>query len=154
MKYKLATTLLVVAGLVVATFSATTTPAAPAAPTRARRRHLSRQRLSRVDTKSPPCNNDDVVLQWNEQLLRHDPRVPGRHGPDHHLPGARRARTPPSTTPGRPTIRRKVTLPNGNSEQPANDANKSKAISYAAYRTLVDLFPYRQQVFDHRCIRL
>jgi hypothetical protein len=65
MKKRLATTLLLVGALVVATFSvSTTTPSAKAAdppwPVKG---------CPEDANKPPPCNDDDVVLLWNEQLL-------------------------------------------------------------------------------------
>lgn len=151
MKYKLATTLLVVAGLVVATFSAaTTTPAALAAkPTTTTAPPVSTFPVNGCpedETKNPPCNDDDVVLLWNEQLLATIRANPGGTGPtvSSRALGVLHTAIYDAWSAYDPA---KATLPNGNTEQPANDADKSKAISFAAYKTLVDLFPYRQQVF-------
>ena len=151
MKYKLATILLVVAGLVVATFSVTTTtPAALAAkPTTTTAPPASTFPVNgcpESETKNPPCNGDDVVLLWNEQLLATIRANPGGTGPTGSSRGLGVLHTAiyDAWSAYDPA---KATLPNGNTEQPANDADKSKAISFAAYTTLVDLFPYRQQVF-------
>jgi hypothetical protein len=153
MKYKLVTTLLVVAGLVVATFSAATTTARPAraaagdfpidgCPTSS----------DPMAPKKPPCAGDDVVLKWNEQLLetiRQDPPGTGPTVSSRAL-GVLHTAIYDAWSAYDPA---KATLENGNTPQPlspdpaVNDANKSKAISFAAYKTLVDLFPYRQSVY-------
>jgi PAP2 superfamily len=146
MKYKLATTLLVVAALVVATFSAATTTARPA---------LAEDNFpidgcppGSIATK-PPCDGDDVVLKWNEQLLetiRQDPSGTGPTVSSRALGVVHTAIYDAWSA----YDSAKATLPNGNTEQPASevsDANKSKAISFAAYETLVDLFPYREPVY-------
>jgi hypothetical protein len=140
MKYKLATTLLVVAALVVATLSATTTRPARAADT------FPVNGCPEDITKNPPCNGDDVVLLWNEQLLATIRANPAGTGPTvtSRALGVLHTAIYDAWSAYDPA---KATLPNGNTEQPANDADKSKAISFAAYKTLVDLFPYRQQVF-------
>jgi hypothetical protein len=99
----------------------------------------------------PPSANDNVVLQWDEELLQAVRALPP--GPtitaraiamlhtaifdawaayDPKATGTRLGRTlrrPP----------REYTL-----------ANKSKAISFAAYKTLVDLFPARKFDFDEQ----
>ena len=146
MKYRLVTSLLVVAGLVVATFSAATTTARPA---------LAEDNFpidgcpaGSIATK-PPCDGDDVVLKWNEQLLETIRKDPPGTGPtiSSRAFGVVHTAMYDAWSAYDPA---KATLPNGNTEQPAtavNDANKSKAISFAAYNTLVDLFPYRQSVY-------
>jgi hypothetical protein len=146
MKYRLVTSLLVVAGLVVATFSAATATARPA---------LAEDNFpidgcpaGSIATK-PPCDGDDVVLKWNEQLLETIRKDPPGTGPtiSSRAFGVVHTAMYDAWSAYDPA---KATLPNGNTEQPAtavNDANKSKAISFAAYNTLVDLFPYRQSVY-------
>jgi hypothetical protein len=146
MKYKLATTLLVVAALVVATFSAATTTARPA---------LAEDTFpidgcppGSVATK-PPCDGDDVVLKWNEKLLETIRLDPPNTGPTitSRAFGVVHTAMYDAWSAYDPA---KATLPNGNTEQPAsavNDDNKSKAISFAAYKTLADLFPWRQSEY-------
>jgi hypothetical protein len=157
MKYKLATTLLLVAALVVVTFSVTTTtPSALAAkPTTTTAPPPSTFPVNgcpELETKNPPCNGDDAVLLWNEQLLATiRANAPGT-GPtiSSRALGVLHTAIYDAWSAYDPA---KATLQNGNTEQPlssdpaVNDADKSKAISFAAYTTLVDLFPYRQQVF-------
>jgi Domain of unknown function (DUF6851) len=92
-----------------------------------------------------PAATDDVVLKWDEQTLaeiratKPAPTVVARHWP---------SSTPPSTTPGPPTTppRSGPGWVGGSLRRPADERTadyKSKAISYAAYRTLLDLFPSR-----------
>jgi PAP2 superfamily len=146
MKYKLVTSLLVVAGLVVATFSATATTARPALAEDSF--PIDGCPAGSVATK-PPCDGDDVVLKWNEQLLETIRKDPPGTGPtvSSRALGVIHTAMYDAWSAYDPA---KATLPNGNTEQPpsaVNDANKSKAISFAAYKTLVDLFPYRESVY-------
>jgi hypothetical protein len=160
MKYKLATTLLVVAALVVATFSAaTTTPPALAAKPTTTTSPPPADSTFPVDgcpsgdpRPAPPCTDDDVILRWNEQLLATIRANPGGTGPTvaSRALGVLHTATYDAWAAYSPA---KATLQNGNTEQalssdPAvNDANKSKAISFAAYKTLVNLFPSRKSTF-------
>jgi hypothetical protein len=141
-KHRLATSLVVVAALVVSTFAALsgTTPAkaAPSGP--------------RWPIKgAEPRDSDNVILKWDEQLLSVIRAYPGKTGPtitaraigilhtatydawayyDATAVDTRQNLRPPPPTPSprRPTSERTV-------------ENKSKAISFAAYRVLTDLFP-------------
>jgi hypothetical protein len=167
MKYKLATTLLVVAGLVVATFSvATTTPPALAAKPTTTTSPPPAASTFPVDgcpagdpRPQPPCTDDDVILRWNEQLLATIRANPGGTGPTiaSRALGVLHTATYDAWAAYSPA---KATRPNGNTEQPlssdptVNDANKSKAISFAAYKTLVDLFPSRQSLYAGQMIAL
>jgi hypothetical protein len=143
MKYKLATTLLVVAALVVATFSAATTTARPAL---AAAGDFPIDGCPENPAQKPPCANDDVVLKWNEQLLQTIRDNPPLTGPtiSSRALGVLHTAMYDAWAAYDPA---KATQPNGNTEQPADEANKSKAISFAAYTTLVDLFPKRQSIF-------
>lgn len=161
MKYKLATTLLVVAGLVVATFSAATTtpPALAAKPTTTTTTSpppadstWNVKGCPENQEQPPPCDGDDVVLRWNEQLLatiRLNPTITGPTVASRAL-GVLHTAIYDAWAAYDPA---KATLQNENTEQPlssdsaVNDANKSKAISFAAYKTLVDLFPKHQADF-------
>jgi hypothetical protein len=145
MKRRLATTLLLVGALVVATFSAsTTTPSAKAAapwPVKG---------CPESATKPPPCNDDDVILLWNEQLLATIRANPGGTGPTvtARALGVLHTATYDAWEAYDPVA--KSTRPNGIPEpQPSSDvaADKAKAISFAAYKTLTDLFPYRRQKY-------
>jgi hypothetical protein len=169
MKYKLVTTLLVVAGLVVATFSAaTTTPRALAATPKPTTTTSPPPTASTFPVDGcpsgdprpgPPCTDDDVILRWNEQLLATIRANPGGTGPTvaSRALGVLHTATYDAWAAYSPA---KATRPNGNTEQPlssdpaVNNSNKSKAISFAAYKTLVDLFPYRQSTYDSQMIAL
>jgi hypothetical protein len=141
-KHRLATSLLVVAALVVSTLAALsgTTPAkaAPSGP--------------RWPIKGyAPRDSDNVILKWDEQLLSVIRAYPGKTGPtitaraigilhtatydawayyDATAVDTRQNLRPPPPTPSprRPASERTL-------------ENKSKAISFAAYRVLTDLFP-------------
>jgi PAP2 superfamily len=138
MKHKLATTLLVVAGLVVATFSAATTTARPA---RAAGPFIV-DGCPEDQTKKPPCANDNVILRWDEQLLSTIRAYPRQTGPTitARALGVLHTATYDAWAAYDPVA--KVTRPDGPAQQQANTLdNKSKAISFAAYRVLNDLFP-------------
>jgi hypothetical protein len=146
MKHKLATILLLVVALVVATFSVSTdftTPPAKAAP-------------NDPDVPPPlfeldqygPRETDNVILKWNEELLQTIRDNPAGTGPTitaraigvlHTATYDAWAHYDPVAVPTR--------RPTGWTRRPAGEhtpENKDKAISFAAYRTLVDLFPGRQ----------
>ena len=146
MKHKLATILLLVVALVVATFSASTitiTPTAKAAP-------------NDPDVPPPlfelnqygPTDNDNAILKWDEELLQTIRANPAATGPTitaraigvlHTATYDAWAAYDPVAVPTR--------RPVGWAPRPAGERtpeNKKKAISFAAYKTLVDLFPGRQ----------
>jgi Domain of unknown function (DUF6851)/VCPO second helical-bundle domain/Vanadium chloroperoxidase N-terminal domain len=155
MKLRLATTLLLVAALVVATFSATvttttgralaakpttttTTTSPPAAET------FPVKGCPEDITKNPPCDGDNVILRWNEQLLSAIRAYPAQTGPTitARALGVLHTATYDAWAAYDPTA--KVTRSDGPTQQLANRntlANKQEAISYAAYRVLNDLFP-------------
>ncbi|HZA81679.1 MAG TPA: hypothetical protein VFC13_09435, partial [Actinomycetes bacterium] len=148
MKHKLAMTLLLVAALVIATLAAFSgaspvlavpppdDPDTPPTP------------WPVDDPRLGPSINDNVILKWNEELLQAVRSSTG-HGPTitARALGFLHTATYDAWEAYHPTA--KSTLANGVPEQrvgkdPAVDqASKSKAISYAAYRVLVDLFPAR-----------
>ena len=143
MKYKLVTSLLVVVGLVVATFSAATTIARPARAADA---------PFIVDScpedpdhlKKPPCDDDNVILRWDEQLLSTIRAYPPQTGPTRaaRALGVLHTATYDAWAAYDPVA--KVTLSDGPDQQAAtsnNEPNKAKAISFAAYRVLNNLFP-------------
>jgi hypothetical protein len=141
MKYKLATTLLVVAGLVVTTFSAATTTARPA---RAATATFPVDGCPEDPNKQPPCNGDDVIVLWNDQLLDTIRAYPAQTGPTitARALGVLHTATYDAWAAYDPTA--KVTRPDGPAQQQATSntlPNKKEAISYAAYRVLNDLFP-------------
>jgi hypothetical protein len=140
MKYKLATTLLVVAALVVATFSAATTTARPA---RAADGTFVVNGCPEDPTKKPPCDGDNKILRWDEQLLSAIRAYPAPTGPTitARALGVLHTATYDAWAAYDPTA--KVTRPDGPRQQTSGNtlANKEAAISYAAARVLNDLFP-------------
>jgi hypothetical protein len=151
MKYKLATTLLVVAGLVVATFSdATTTPPALAAkPTTTTSPPPAASTFPingcpEDPDKPPPCNGDDAVVRWDDQLLDVIRAYPAQTGPTITARAMGVLHTATYDAWAAYDPKANVTRPDGPAQQDASLntlANKSEAISYAAYRVLNDLFP-------------
>jgi vanadium-dependent haloperoxidase-like protein/uncharacterized protein DUF6851 len=140
MKYKLATTLLVVAGLCVATLSVATS----ARPAQAATGAFPVNGCPEDPNKPPPCNDDDAVVLWNDQLLDVIRAYPAQTGPTitARALGVLHTATYDAWAAYDPTA--KVTRPDGPAQQQATRntlANKSEAISYAAYRVLIDLFP-------------
>jgi len=150
MKYKLATTLLVVAALCVATLSAATTSARPAL---AASGTFPINGCPEDPNKPPPCANDDAVVRWNEQLLASIRANPAGTGPTitARALGVVHTATYDAWAAYDPIA--KETRPDGPVQQPVSSnpavvlANKSKAVSFAAYKTLVDLFPARESIF-------
>jgi len=141
MKYKLATTLLVVAGLVVATFSAATTTARPARAADGTF-YVDKCPPGGSATK-PPCDGDSVILKWDEQLLSTIRAYPGRTGPTitARALGVLHTATYDAWAAYEPTA--KGTRLDGPMQQTSGNTlpNKEAAISYAAARVLNDLFP-------------
>jgi PAP2 superfamily len=150
MKHKLATILLLVVALVVATFSVSTnvtTPPAKAAP-------------NDPDVPPPlfelnqygPTENDNKILKWDEELLQTIRDNPAGTGPTitaraigvlHTATYDAWAHYDPVAVPTK--------RPTGWTRRPAPERtpeNKDKAISFAAYKTLVDLFPGRKSDYD------
>jgi membrane-associated phospholipid phosphatase len=104
-----------------------------------------------IDTWGIPKDGDNVVLKWNEQLLATIRANPGGTGPTvaarslgvlntsmYDAWAAYDAVADPTQSP--PGWQRRP-------EEERTQANKETAISFAAYRTLVDLFPYRRSVY-------
>ncbi len=134
MKHKLTTTLLVTAALVVATVAAVTTTARPAL--------AAGGPAWPIDTYGTPRATDNVILKWDEQLLSTIRAYPAQTGPTitARALGVFHTATYDAWAAYDPTA--KGTRPDGPPQQATNDpANKSQAISFAAYRVLVDLFP-------------
>jgi hypothetical protein len=137
MKFRLATTVLLVVGLAMAavSISATTTRTpAKAADTG----------TWPIDTYGAPRASDNAILKWDEQLLSTIRAYPPQTGPTitSRALGVLHTATYDAWAAYDPTA--KVTRPDGPAQQKStlnNPANKTKAISYAAYRTLMDLFP-------------
>ncbi|HWD43223.1 MAG TPA: phosphoesterase [Actinomycetota bacterium] len=137
MKFRLATSLLLVVGLAVAAVSlstTTTTTPAKAADTG----------TWPIDTYGTPRASDNAILKWDEQLLSTIRAYPPQTGPTitSRALGVLHTATYDAWAAYDPTA--KVTRPDGPAQQKSTLNtldNKTKAISYAAYRTLLDLFP-------------
>ena len=148
MKLRLATTLVLAMALVAATFAASTTvtPPAKAAPG-----PWNVKGCPPGDSAlAPPCTGDNVILLWNEELLATIRANPPGTGPTvaARALGVLHTATYDAWEAYDPTA--KSTLPNGIPEPQASSnvaADKAKAISFAAYTTLTDLFPYRRPVY-------
>jgi hypothetical protein len=138
-KHRLVTSVLVVAALVVSTFAALsgTTPAkaAPSGP--------------RWPIKGyAPSNSDNVILRWDEQLLSTIRAYPAETGPTitaraigilHTATYDAWAYYDATAVDTRQNLR---VIPSPRQPAAARTLeNKSKAISFAAYRVLMDLFP-------------
>jgi len=141
MKYKLATAVLAVMAMVVATLTATTVTstgpayAAAAAPV-----------PWPFDTWGTPQPTDDAVLKWDEQLLTAIAAYPKATGPTVASRALGEVHTAMYDAWAAYDPVAKVTQNAGPSQQTTGntDANKTQAVSYAAYRTLTDLFPPAQ----------
>ncbi len=141
MKHKLATILLLVVALVVATFSfsTTTTPSAKAAGG-----SFPVKGCPEDPNKPPPCDGDNRILRWDEQLLSTIRAYPKETGPTitARALGVLHTATYNAWAAYDPVA--KGTRTDGPAQQQANRntlPNKEEAISYAAYRVLNDLFP-------------
>jgi hypothetical protein len=150
-KHKLATTLLVVVGLVAATFSAVSTMAPPA--------KAANGPAWPIDTYGTPRPTDNVIIKWDEQLLNTIRRNPKGTGPTitARALGILHTATYDAWAAYDPVAVGTRLLGNLRVQDATQrtDANKSKAISYAAYRVLTDLFRdstnatyYNQQMAD------
>src|SRR5919112_598105 len=137
MKFRLATTILLVVGLAVAAVSVsatTTTTPAKAADTG----------TWPIDTYGAPRATDNAILKWDEQLLSTIRAYPAQTGPTiaSRALGVLHTATYDAWAAYDPVA--KMTRSDGAKQQPASSntvANKSKAISFAAYKVLSDLFP-------------
>ena len=152
MKHKLGTTLLVVAALIVATVSAVTTTAGPALAANGPGTSWP------IDGYGPNEQTDNVILRWDERLLesiRANPRTTGPTvaaraiGIVHTATYDAWAAYDPVAVDSQLRLKNDLSLrrPAAEGTGTAGLANRSKAISFAAYTVLVDLFPSRQSVF-------
>jgi len=156
MKYKLATTLLVVTAVVLSTL-ASFSAAGPAKAAPPDDPDSPGTPWPVDDPRYNPSINDNVILKWNEELLQAIRANPGATGPTvtARAIGYLHTATYDAWAAYDPVA--KGTLPNGPSQRPAASntlANKSKAISYAAYRVLNELFPWRKADFDAQMAEL
>jgi hypothetical protein len=142
MKYRLVTSLLVV-GLVVATFAATSARTTHPARAAGSIFYVDSCPPGSVATK-PPCDGDNVILRWDEQLLSAIRAYPRQTGPTIAARALGVLHTATYDAWAAYDTTAKVTRPDGPAQQVAskiNEDNKKAAISYAAVRVLNDLFP-------------
>jgi hypothetical protein len=93
----------------------------------------------------PPSTSDNVVLQWDEELLQAVRALPP--GPTVTARAISVLHTAIFDAWAAYDARARGTRLGGSLRRPAAEGtleNKNKAISFAAYKTLVDLFPARQ----------
>jgi hypothetical protein len=149
-KHKLVTTLLVVAALIVTTLATVTTTTRPAKAANGPGTRWP------IDGYGPDEAHDNVILKWDERLLETIRMVPPKT-------------TGPTVTARAIGVLHTATYDAwaaydgsavgtrllGDLRQPESQRtgqlgldNKNKAISYAAYRVLVDLFPSRASDFS------
>ena len=153
-KRRLAAILVVVAATVVATLSSAATTTRPA------------MAAGGPGTSWPivgygPGPGDNVILQWNEELLKYIRANPRATGPTvtaraigvlHTATYDAWAAYDANAVDTRQRLRA-IPSPRRPPEE-HTDENKSEAISYAAYATLVDLFPAGKGDFDARMAAL
>src|ERR1700760_631999 len=138
MKYKLMAVVLAATSMVVATLTATTGQPAQAA--------AADPVTWPINQWGTPQPTDDAVLKWDQQLLTAIEAYPKATGPTvaSRALGVLHTAIYDAWAAYDPVA--KVTQNAGPSQQSTGntDANKTAAISYAAYRTLNDLFPPSQ----------
>jgi hypothetical protein len=135
-KHRLVLTLLVATAVVVATLTSVTTTDRPA--------QAAAGGSWDIDTWGASRSTDNVILKWNEQLLSTIRAYPGPTGPTitARALGVLHSATYDAWAAYDPTAI--GTRPDGPPQQASGadtPANRDKAISYAAYRVLLDLFP-------------
>ena len=147
-KHKLATTLLLVAALAVATLSAVTTTTRPALAA------SGSGTAWPIVGYGPNEATDNAILKWNEQLLesiRANPRLTGPTvsaraiGVLHTATYDAWAAYDAVAVDTRQRLRADPTLRRPATER--TEENKRKAIGYAAYRVLLNLFPTRASIY-------
>jgi hypothetical protein len=150
MRQKLAPTLLVVVALVVSTLSAVTITAHPAKAAKA----PGPGTRWPIDGYAPNELTDNVILKWDERLLESIRANPKATGPTitaraigviHTATYDAWAAYDPVAVDTRQRLR---TNPSLRRASEGTLANKNEAISFAAYRVLVDLFPARASIFS------
>jgi PAP2 superfamily len=104
-----------------------------------------------IDTWGLPRDSDNVVLKWNEQLLDTIRANPAGTGPTVAARSLGVLHTSMyDAWTAYDAFADPTQSPPGWQRRPVEEwtqANKETAISFAAYRTLVDLFPYRRSVY-------
>jgi len=99
------------------------------------------------------ATGDSVVLVWNQQIL--DTIVATKTGPTIAVRALAVVHTAIYDAWAAYDAVAVPTMANGNSRQPATErtlANKNKAVSFAAYAALVDLFPARQTIYGRHMV--
>lgn len=143
MNRKLATTLVLAAALVMSTFSVvSSTRPAQAAPDDS---DLPGPRWP--INGYPPRASDNAILKWDEELLQTIRKYPPQTGPTVTSRAVGVLHTATYDAWAAYDATAVPTMQNGNTRQAAGDRtleNKTKAISWAAYRVLRDLFPTTQ----------
>jgi hypothetical protein len=162
MKHRLATTLLVVAAVVTSTlasFSVATKALAvpPDDPDTPQTFWPINGDCPNNPGIKPPCPGDNAILKWDDELLQAIRANPAATGPTvtARALGVLHTATYDAWAAYDPVA--KVTRPDGPSQQAKASItldNKTKAISYAAYRVLLDLFPARKADFDAQMAEL
>jgi hypothetical protein len=158
-KHKLATTLLTVAALVVATLAGVTTTARPASARPGTGPGTSWPVVGYGYNEVTTEPYDNAILRWDERTLeaiRANPRFTGPTvaaralGIVHTATYDAWAAYDPDAVDTRQRLRADPNLrrPAAEGIGAAGEVNKSKAISFAAYTVLVDLFPYRKSNLD------
>jgi hypothetical protein len=143
MKYKLATTLLVVTAVAFSTL-ASFTAAGPAKAAPPDDPDTPGTPWPIDDPRYRPSNSDHVLLKWNEELLQAVRLHPGQTGPTITSRAIGVLHTATYDAWAAYDGVAKSTTYGSQLRRPATErtlANKSKAISFAAYRVLTDLFP-------------
>lgn len=138
---KAATALLLVVAIIAATLSTLTVSAQPAQATAP---HWT------IDTYGTPQASDNVILKWDEQLLGVIRRNPGATGPTRTARAIGILHTATYDAWAAYDADADGTRLLGQLRRPANERtldNKSRAISYAAYRVLSTMFPGEESHF-------
>ena len=120
-------------------------PRSASSPARPRPRHRARAGTSTTTTfhgLTSTTPSSSGTRSCSTSIRKHPPARRARRSP----PAPSACCTPPPTTPGRPTTRSPRAPGWAAAATPADRAHRGqqeKAISYAAYRVLTDLFPNR-----------
>jgi len=144
MKHKLATAGVVAAALVLSTASVAGIGRQPAGAAEVTRTTWP------IDSFGTPREGDNVVLKWNEQLLATIRDNPADTGPTVTARALGVVHTSMYDAWAAYDAVAKGTQLGSSLRRPLEErtlANKEKAISFAAYTTLIDLFPYREPVY-------
>ena len=141
MQRKLATTLVLVAALVMSTFSMFSSPRPAQAASN------SPNALWPIDGLAPDPTKDNAVLTWDEELLQAVRLHPGTTGPTITARALAVLHTATYDAWAPYDDKAVPTLINGNparvtvTDPVQREADKKEAISYAAFRVLQNLFP-------------